>query len=161
MPRYGISVREILKRTVIVEAENAEDAVRKAEEAVDTIVTSEAMQPYLADNADLTFTIASDNADKEQNLYNLLENCNSSHEYNATSRLANTNSISEAHDCGLSFGKYAAYLQLYEYDNTVTVEDCHNMSMGELHSMIKEHETDGQHESSGHGHGGNSHHNNK
>ena len=133
----------------------------KAEEAVDTIVTSEAMQPYLADNADLTFTIASDNADKEQNLYNLLENCNSSHEYNATSRLANTNSISEAHDCGLSFGKYAAYLQLYEYDNTVTVEDCHNMSMGELHSMIKEHETDGQHESSGHGHGGNSHHNNK
>ena len=49
----------------------------KAEEAVDTIVTSEAMQPYLADNADLTFTIASDNADKEQNLYNLLENCNS------------------------------------------------------------------------------------
>ena len=35
MPRYGISVREILKRTVIVEAENAEDAVRKAEEAVE------------------------------------------------------------------------------------------------------------------------------
>ena len=32
---YGISVKEILKRTVIVEAENVEDAVRKAEEAVE------------------------------------------------------------------------------------------------------------------------------
>ena len=35
MPVYGISVNEILKRTVIVEAENVEDAVRKAEEAVE------------------------------------------------------------------------------------------------------------------------------
>ncbi len=35
MSKYGISVREILKRTVIVEAENVEDAVRKAEEAVE------------------------------------------------------------------------------------------------------------------------------
>lgn len=33
--RYGISVREILKRTVIVEAENAEEAVRKTEDAVE------------------------------------------------------------------------------------------------------------------------------
>ncbi len=35
MPVYGISVKAILKRTVIVEAENVEDAVRKAEEAVE------------------------------------------------------------------------------------------------------------------------------
>ena len=35
MPKYGISVREILKRTVIVEAENIEAAVQRAEEAVE------------------------------------------------------------------------------------------------------------------------------
>lgn len=35
MARYGISVREILKRTVIVEAENLEDAMQKVEEAVE------------------------------------------------------------------------------------------------------------------------------
>ena len=35
MPRYGISVREILKRTVIVEAENLKEAIRKVEEAVE------------------------------------------------------------------------------------------------------------------------------
>ena len=35
MSKYGISVREILKRTVIVEAENIEEAIQKVEEAVE------------------------------------------------------------------------------------------------------------------------------
>ena len=35
MARYGISVREILKRTVIVEAENLEEAIKKVEDAVE------------------------------------------------------------------------------------------------------------------------------
>lgn len=35
MARYGISVREILKRTIIVEAENLKEAIRKVEEAVE------------------------------------------------------------------------------------------------------------------------------
>lgn len=35
MPRYAISVKEILKRTVIVEAENIEEAIKKVEEAVE------------------------------------------------------------------------------------------------------------------------------
>ena len=35
MSRYGISVKEILKRTVIVEADNLEEAIQKVEEAVE------------------------------------------------------------------------------------------------------------------------------
>lgn len=35
MSRYAISVREILKRTVIVEAENLEEAIQKVEKAVE------------------------------------------------------------------------------------------------------------------------------
>lgn len=35
MSKYGISVREILKRTIIVEAENIEKAIQKVEEAVE------------------------------------------------------------------------------------------------------------------------------
>lgn len=34
MSKYGISVREILKRTVIVEAESLEEAIQKVEAAV-------------------------------------------------------------------------------------------------------------------------------
>lgn len=35
MAQYGISVREILKRTVIVEAKNLEEAMQKVEDAVE------------------------------------------------------------------------------------------------------------------------------
>lgn len=35
MAQYGISIREILKRTVIVEAENLEEAIKKVEYAVE------------------------------------------------------------------------------------------------------------------------------
>lgn len=35
MSRYGISVKEILKRTVIVEAKNIEEAIQKVEDAVE------------------------------------------------------------------------------------------------------------------------------
>ena len=35
MTQYGISVREILKRTVIVEAESLEEAMQKVEAAVE------------------------------------------------------------------------------------------------------------------------------
>lgn len=35
MSQYGISVREILKRTVIVEADNLEEAIQKVEDAVE------------------------------------------------------------------------------------------------------------------------------
>ena len=35
MSRYGISVREILKRTVIVEADSLEEAIQKVEGAVE------------------------------------------------------------------------------------------------------------------------------
>ena len=35
MSKYGISVREILMRTVIVEAENLEEAIQKVEDAVE------------------------------------------------------------------------------------------------------------------------------
>lgn len=35
MAQYGISVKEILKRTIIVDAENLEDAIQKVEDAVE------------------------------------------------------------------------------------------------------------------------------
>lgn len=35
MAQYGISVREILKRTVIAEAESLEEAIQKVEKAVE------------------------------------------------------------------------------------------------------------------------------
>ena len=41
-----------------------------------------------------------------------------------------------AHDSGLSLGKYNAYLLLNQYDDTITVDQCRDMTMSEIHELI-------------------------
>ena len=53
--------------------------------------------------------------------------------------------LTEAHGCGMSFGKYVAYLTLSQYDDTITTEDCQHMTMGEIHSQISAHESGEEH----------------
>lgn len=48
--------------------------------------------------------------------------------------------VGEAHENGLSLGKYLAYRLLLQYEPSVTVQDCHDMSMSQLHGMLEEHE---------------------
>jgi len=120
-------------------------------EAIDLIVESDAMQPYLTEDSALTFTVAAGDSNKESTILSGIENCSGCQEHGGRSYTADVNSMTEAHDSGLSFGKYAAYLVLSQYDNTVTTEDCQDMSMAEIHSQISEHENDGEHTGNGNG----------
>ena len=115
-------------------------------DAIDTIVDSSAMQPYLTKDSALTFTVAAGDSDKESAILSGIEKCSGCQEHGGQSYTADVSSIAEAHDSGLSFGKYAAYLVLSGYDSTVTAEDCRHMSMAEIHSMIREHENECGHE---------------
>lgn len=44
--------------------------------------------------------------------------------------------VSAAHSCGLSYGKYSAYLTLHALDPTVTAEDIQGMTMREIRERI-------------------------
>lgn len=44
--------------------------------------------------------------------------------------------VSDAHSCGLSYGKYSAYLALRALDPTVTVEEVQGMTMSEIRARI-------------------------
>lgn len=44
--------------------------------------------------------------------------------------------VSAAHSCGLSYGKYSAYLALAALDPTVTVEEVQGMTMSEIRARI-------------------------
>lgn len=118
-------------------------------QAIDAIVESDAMQPYLTEDSALTFTVASGNTDRETEIVTGIENSHGCSSHGGVSYTADVSSLSEAHGCGMSFGKYAAYLTLSQYDNTITAEDCHDMTMGEIHRQINAHETDGGHGNSG------------
>ena len=75
-----------------------------------------------------------------------VEKCSGRIEHKSESVSADIEVVPQAHDHGLSLGKYYAYLQLNQYDESVTVDECKDMSMAEIHGLISEHEHGGEHE---------------
>lgn len=117
------------------------------ENALETIVESEAMVQYLNSDADMTVTIATGSQSRQMQISESVNNCVSHHGYRISGYIANMETVPEAHHNGMSIGKYDAYVKLYGYDDTVTVEDCRDMSVSEIRSLINEHETGGTHHS--------------
>ena len=113
-------------------------------DAIDMIVESEAMSMYLTDTSELVFTVASDRS-REKELKKGVDRCSGHIGHSSQSVSTDIEIVSQAHEEGLSLGKYYAYLQLNEYDENVTVDVCRDMSMDEIHSLISEHEQDGTH----------------
>lgn len=117
---------------------------KKYTEAIHLIVESEAMRPYLTDKAELVLTVAADSS-RESELKNGVESVSGQNGYNTYSVSTDVSIASEAHGHHLSVGKYYAYLELSQYDDTVTVDDCRHMSMSEIHVRIEEHCQEGGH----------------
>jgi len=109
-------------------------------DAVDAIITSDAMQPYFTDDYALTFTVASSNDKKETALLNAIDDCSGFREHRGESCHADINAVSEAHKYNLSFGKYCAILTLSQYDENISIEHCMDMPMSEIQSQIHSHQ---------------------
>lgn len=46
--------------------------------------------------------------------------------------------MQEAHEHGLSFGKYSAYQTLLEYDSSITIDGVRGRTMAQIRSLISE-----------------------
>lgn len=146
-----------IDRVVSVTAFNAEGAKilkdlslkgQKYTDAIDRIVESSDMRAYLTDKSELVFTVAADSS-RESELKAGVEQCSGHIEHKSESVSADIEVVPQAHDHGLSLGKYYAYLQLNQYDESVTVDECRDMSMAEIHGLISEHEHGGEHKKNG------------
>lgn len=118
-------------------------------DAIELLVESAAMHPYLTGNGDLTFTVASSDGQREGRLFQGVKKCSAYSRHGGRSFRTDVEFLEEAHESGFSLGKYAAYKILQQYDASVTATDCHGMTMGEIRSMIQEHEAHG--DAGGHG----------
>lgn len=129
-------------------------------QAIDRLLKDESYNKYLQKDAMLVFTVVSDRSEeivKELNASELFQ----SHE--ALTYVSDSACMHEAHQHDMSFGKYRTYLELLEYDESVTIEDCHGMTMGELRDRIDNCSHNGQtnnptgqkdHHNSNNSHGG-------
>lgn len=117
-------------------------------QAVDRLLRSGNCSVYLTEaDSQLVFTVISDDSDvmlKEISANELARR------YGALIYTSDMSCREEAHRHEMSFGKYRAYLELSQYDETVTVEDCHGMTVGEICDRIescRQHDGDGSGES--------------
>ena len=118
-------------------------------QAVSNLLEDEVYKKYLVDNATLVFTIISDSPEVIREELNSIDVGKS---YQVLTYTSDSHCMEEAHQYEMSFGKYRAYLELAEYDRSVTVEDCHGMSMEEIQNRIegcRQHEESEHHENHG------------
>lgn len=105
-------------------------------EAIDSLLSDNEFISYLKENDRLDFTVVSD---KSNEIIEEIQYCKGYNQHNGNCQSADSELISQAHEHGLSVGKYKAYMDLARYDDTITIEDCKQMTMKQIHDMIEGH----------------------
>lgn len=102
--------------------------------AIDRLLDYESANCFLTENSMLFFTVVSDRSEA------ILEKLNTNtflEVYQTMTYISDAACMKEAHLHHMSVGKYCAYLELSQYDETITVDDCHAMTIGEIHNRIE------------------------
>lgn len=105
-------------------------------DAINTLLSNQEFVSYMQDNSEIDFTVISDDEDR---IIRGIQDCSGYGQYSGRCHGADEKIVEQAHCHGLSFGKYSAYLELSEYDNSVTADDCKDMTMRQIHDLIAEH----------------------
>ena len=105
-------------------------------EALEQILADETIKNYLSQDEVLSIAIIGN--DKEQSA-EILSNVRSwvNGQKNIYCYSASSQMVGDAHELGLSYGKYRAYLELRELDPNITVEQVREMTMREIRNRIK------------------------
>lgn len=106
-------------------------------DALEALLADQDMEVYLSDNADVVLTVAGSSDSQSSQILETVESCASGHE-NIHCHSGDTEEIHHAHDAGLSFGKYQAYLTLKELNPSVTLEEVQDMTMSQIRELIQE-----------------------
>ena len=106
-------------------------------DALEALLADQDMEVYLSDNADVVLTVAGKSENQSSQILETVESCASSHE-NVHCHSGDTEEIHHAHNAGLSFGKYQAYLTLKGLDPSVTLEEVQDMTMSQIRELIQE-----------------------
>lgn len=113
---------------------------RSYEDAIDAIMDKEREAGYLGDKAYVVFAVQSNNPAQEQDLMQATQVCVDSHHGSTQTEYVSVSEETreEAHQHGMSAGKYQTFLELQKVDPTVTIEDSHHMSMHDMKNRIDE-----------------------
>ena len=103
-------------------------------QAIDRLLQDAYYSRYLNRDSQLVVTVVSEHSDT---MLDQIRANDSFQALNALTYSSDTACMKEAHQHEMSFGKYRAFLELSQYDDSITVEDCHGMTMGEIQNRIR------------------------
>jgi len=103
-------------------------------QAIDRLLQDADYGKYLTGNALLVFTVISDSP---ETIMEKLSGEETIRIYRTLTYTSDAACMEEAHQHEMSFGKYRACLELAQYDENITVEDCHGMTMEEIQGRIE------------------------
>lgn len=105
-------------------------------QALDQILASDEITTLLAGDAVLTIAVGGSDVAQCGRMLSHIETCAQGHE-NTYCYAADPQDMEDAHDLGLSCGKYQAYLELQALDPSITPEEIQGMTMREIRDMIE------------------------
>ncbi|MEE0705981.1 MAG: hypothetical protein UCH28_06305 [Adlercreutzia sp.] len=109
---------------------------RSYEEAFATLMDSEAMAPYLAEDAFVDVNITTQDNALASELQAQSDAVLAGHPYQGACHHADEATREAAAAAGMGVGRYRAACELAELDDSVSVDDCAAMTMRELHDAI-------------------------
>ena len=104
-------------------------------DALNCLLQNPEVEDYLAQDEVLSIAVAGDNQGQADAILAQTETCTAGTN-NVYCRAASTEEIEQAHEAGLSFGKYEAFLALQALDPSVTPEDVQGLTMREIRDRI-------------------------
>lgn len=122
------------------------------DDAVDALMANDTINNCLANGEELSIAVVqSDNGDTSQSdaVLNYVSNCTAEHKNAHCYALESDDSqMADAHDAGLSCGKYHAYQELLAYDPSITPEEVQQMTMREIRELLASYQNGGSDETS-------------
>ncbi|MDR3765724.1 MAG: hypothetical protein Q3Y08_01620 [Butyricicoccus sp.] len=106
-------------------------------QAIDEILAPPVITDCLAQDGALSIAVVGENEEQSGRLLTHIQSCTAGQQ-NVTCYAATQEELDEAHDVGLSYGKYRALLELQKLDPTVTSDDVRNMPMREIRDWLAE-----------------------
>ena len=104
-------------------------------QALEQVLDSDTIAQCLARDEMLSITVAGDDAEQTEEMLSQVSACTAGQK-NTYCHAADLETVTQAHDHGLSCGKYQMLLELQAWDPSLTAEDVRDMTMRELWDLL-------------------------
>lgn len=106
-------------------------------QAVDEVLASETVTACLAGDGVLSIAVVETEPLQGEEILNYVTHCTASTP-NAHCHSVQKEEADQAHELGLSYGRYALYIQICRYTDSLTPEQTNQMSMRQLRDLLTE-----------------------